>query len=123
MQTAECGFGHPPRLLSADRGVHSADTEVKALAAGVNLVALPAVGKVSVLRQALEQSWLWRRAYRWRSGIEGRIASLRREYGLHISSYHELEGMERWIGLGVLASNLRHVAQAQVTRATKKRVA
>jgi hypothetical protein len=23
-------------------------------------------------------------------------------------------GMERWVGLGVLASNLRHIAQAQL---------
>jgi transposase, IS5 family len=116
-------FGHPPRLLAGDRGVHSADTEVKALTAGVQVVAIPAVGKVSVLRQAVEQSRRWKRAYRWRAGIEGRIASLRRDYGLRKCTYHGYDGMERWIGLGILASNLRHLAQAQGIRKAKKQAA
>jgi len=28
--------------------------------------------------------------------------------------------MERWIGMGVIASNLRHLAQAQVVKKAKK---
>jgi len=113
-------FGHPPRLLAGDRGVHSADTELKAMTAGVQVVAIPAVGKVSVVRQAVEHSRRWKRGYRWRAGIEGRIASLRRDYGLRKSAYHGQDGMERWIGLGVIASNLRHIAQAQVIKKVKK---
>jgi len=97
-------FGHPPRRLSGDRGVHSADTELKALTAGVQVVAIPAVGKISVVRQAVEHSRRWKRGYRWRAGIEGRIASLRRDYGLRKSAYHGQDGMERWIGLGVIGS-------------------
>lgn len=106
-------FGHPPRLLAGDRGVHTADTELKAMTAGVQVVAIPAVGKISVVRQAVQHSRRWKRGYRWRAGIEGRIASLRRDYGLRKSAYHGQDGMERWIGLGVIASNLRHIAQAQ----------
>ncbi len=115
-------FGHPPWMLAGDRGVHSAETEVQALAAGVEVVAIPAVGKVSPMRQAVERTRRWKRAYRWRAGIEGRIASLRRDYGLGRCDYHEQDGMERWIGLGIIASNLRHIAQAQVTKAVKKQV-
>jgi transposase, IS5 family len=114
-------FGHPPRLLAGDRGVHSAETELKALTAGVQVVAIPAVGKISVVRQAVEHSRRWKRGYRWRAGIEGRIASLRRDYGLRKSAYHGQDGMERWIGLGVIASNLRHIAQAQGIKKAKKR--
>ena len=54
-------------------------------------------------------------------GIEGRIANLRRDYGLRKSAYHGQDGMERWIGLGVIASNLRHIAQAQGMKKAKKR--
>jgi IS5 family transposase len=115
-------FGHPPWMLAGDRGVHSAETEVHALAAGVKVVAIPAVGKLSPLRRAIEQSRRWRRAYRWRAGIEGRIASLRRDYGLRKSVYHGQDGMERWIGFGIVASNLRHIAQAQVIKKAKKPV-
>jgi transposase, IS5 family len=114
-------FGHPPRLLAGDRGVHTADTEIKAMTAGVQIVAIPAVGKISVVRQAVQHSRSWKRGYRWRAGIEGRIASLRRDYGLRKSAYHGQDGMERWIGLGVIASNLRHIAQAQGVKKAKKR--
>jgi hypothetical protein len=32
--------------------------------------------------------------------LEGRIASLRRDYGWRKSRYHGQDGMERWLGLG-----------------------
>lgn len=116
-------FDHPPRWLSGDRGVHSAETEVQAMVAGVEIVAIPAVGKISPLRQEVERTRRWKRAYRWRAGIEGRIASLRRDYGLSRCDYHGQEGMERWIGFGILASNLHHIAQAQVSKKAKKQAA
>lgn len=103
---------HPPGLVTGDRGVHSADTEDQLTAAGVKRVAIPAVGKLSEERKAVERTRTWKRSSRWRAGIEGRIASLRRDYGWRRSGYHGQDGMERWLGLGVLASNLRHIAQA-----------
>jgi IS5 family transposase len=105
-------FDHPPGLVTGDRGVHSADTEEQLKVAGVKRVAIPAVGKLSEGRKAVERTRTWKRGYRWRAGIEGRIASLRRDYGWRQSGYHGEDGMERWLGLGVLASNLRHIAQA-----------
>jgi IS5 family transposase len=106
-------LGHPPQLVAGDRGVHSADTEPQLQAAGVKLVAIPAMGNISAERRAVEQSRRWKRGYRWRAGIEGRIASLRRDYGWRRCGYHGQEGMERWLGLGVLASNLRRIGLAQ----------
>jgi IS5 family transposase len=103
-------FEHPPNLVAGDRGVHSAETESQLATAGVKLVAIPAAGKVSEERQALEHTRRWKRGYRWRAGIEGRIASLRRDFGWRKSGYHGPAGMERWLGLGVIASNLRRIA-------------
>jgi IS5 family transposase len=103
-------FAQPPRLVTADRGVHSAQTEEKLTTAGVKLVAIPTVGKASEERRAWERTPTFRRGYRWRAGIEGRIASLRRDYGWRKSRYHGRDGMERWLGLGVVASNLRRIA-------------
>ncbi len=116
-------FEHPPNLVAGDRGVHSADTEGTLAAAGVKLVAIPAAGKLSVERKALEHTRRWKRGYRWRAGIEGRIASLRRDYGWRKSRYHGQDGMERWLGLGVIASNLRRIARATVTRTHNKQAA
>ena len=108
-------FAHPPGLVAGDRGVHSVETEERLKAAGVKRVAIPAAGKLSQERQALERMRTWKRGYRWRAGIEGRIASLRRDYGWRRSAYHGQEGMERWLGLGVIASNLRRIAHAKVS--------
>jgi len=106
-------FEHPPNLVTADRGVHSPETEEQLKAAGVKRVAIPVMGQVSEERQALQRTRPWRRAYRWRAGIEGRIASLRRDYGWRESRYHGQDGMERWLGLGVIGSLLRRMARAK----------
>ena len=106
-------FEHPPNLVTGDRGVHSPETEATLAATGVKRVAIPAAGKLSAERKALEHTRTWKRGYRWRAGIEGRIASLRRDYGWRKSAYHGELGMERWLGLGVIASNLRHIAQGK----------
>ena len=103
-------FEHPPNLVTGDRGVHSAETEDQLKAAGVKRVAIPASGKLSEERKALERTAGFKRGYRWRAGIEGRIASLRRDFGWRKSHYHGQDGMERWLGLGVIASNLRRIA-------------
>jgi transposase, IS5 family len=106
-------FGRVPHLVAGDRGVQSANTEQVLASAGVKLIAIPAAGKLSEARQALERTLSFRRGYRWRAGIEGRIASLRRDYGWRKCAYHGPHGMERWLGLGVLASNLRRIAIAR----------
>ena len=116
-------FGHPPRLVAADRGVHSARTQRTLEEAGVQVVAIPAVGKISAKRQAVEHSPPFRRGYRWRAGIEGRIHSLRRDYGLRRCAYHGMAGLKRWLGWGIIASNLKHIVQAKATRSPHKQAA
>ena len=97
-------FDHPPGTVAGDRGVHSPETEAALAAAGVKRVAIPASGKLSEERKALEHTRRGLRGYRWRAGIEGRIASLRRDYGWRMCRYHGQDGMERWLGLGVMGS-------------------
>ena len=48
--------------------------------------------------------------------MEGRIHSLWRDYGLARCRSHGLQGLERDVGWGVLASDLRHLAAAQAQR-------
>jgi transposase, IS5 family len=113
-------FGHPPDLVAGDRGFHLPPAQATALrAAGVKQVAVPWQGPASTERRALEHSRAWRRRYRWRAGIEGRIHSLRRDYGLKRCADHGEVGMERRVGWGILASNLWHIGQACAQRASK----
>jgi transposase, IS5 family len=109
-------FGRAPRLLAADRGMASAENERLAKEAGVKEVALPHVGKAPPGRRAHEKGPRFRRGYRFRAGIEGRIHALRRDYGLKRSRYHGERGMGRWVGWGVLAYNLSKVAEAGAGR-------
>jgi hypothetical protein len=64
-------FDHPPGTVAGDRGVHSPETEAKLTAAGVKRVAIPAAGKLSEDRQALEHTRPWRRGYRLQRGHRG----------------------------------------------------
>ena len=110
-------FGHPPELVAADRGFHAPQREARLQAVGVKHAVIPWKGPAPVERRALEHSRGWKRRYRWRAGIEGRIHSLRRDYGLKRCPDHGEVGMERWVGWGVLASNLWHIGQVSMKRA------
>jgi transposase, IS5 family len=109
-------FGHPPWLVTGDRRLHTQGVEAAAQGLGVTHVVIPWTGTPSAAQRACEQQRSWRRRYRWRAGIEGRIHSLRRDYGLLRSRSHGLLGLERDVGWGVLASNLCHIAAAQARR-------
>jgi hypothetical protein len=50
----------------------------------------------------------------------GRIHRLRRDYGLARCRSHGEVGLERDVGWGTLASNLRHIAQKQATDRTRR---
>jgi len=107
-------FKHPPRLRAGDRGVHSIANERYATTHGVKQVVLPKPGAKSAKRVAHERQRWFRRGHNWRSGIEGRISGLKRRHQLDRCRYHGPEGMERWVGWGVITHNLRVIAHATV---------
>ncbi len=109
-------FGHPPHTAAADRAFSTADNERYAAQAGVRCVAIPKPGKCSAQRRAWEQRPAFRRAARFRAGIEGRISVLKRSFGLRRCRYHGTAGMERWVGLGLLAHNLRQISRCLAAR-------
>jgi IS5 family transposase len=99
-------FGHPPRLLAADRGFWSATNKRAAKEAGVAKVCIPALGRLHA-DQAREQHQRWfRRGQRYRTGCEGRISVLKRRDGLARCRYHGSDGIQRWVGWGVVSNNL-----------------
>ena len=78
-------------------------------------VVIPKPGRVSKKRRAHEQQRWFRRGQNWRAGIEGRISGLKRRHKLDRCRCHGGDGMERWVGWGVLAHDLRVMAQAMIT--------
>jgi IS5 family transposase len=112
-------FGRPPDLLAADRHFFSTENCRQAATAGVRRVALPKRGQVGPADRARERTPWFRRGHRFRAGVEGRISVLRRRFGLRRCRYRGEAGLERWVGLGILAHNLRAISRALARRSAK----
>jgi len=98
-------FDRAPQLAVADGGFASRTNERAAQDRGVRHVVLPRQPRETRSRAA-------RAALRWRTGSEGRISALKRRHGLRRCRYRGPSGMQRWVGLGVLANDLLALARA-----------
>ena len=105
-------FGREPQLAVADGGFASRVNEQAARERGVRRVVLPPRGRLSPMRCAHQQQCWFRPGQRWRTGCEGRISVLKRRHGLRRCRYRGPAGMERWVGLGVIANNLHVLGRA-----------
>ena len=94
-------------MLTADRAFFTFENERLAHQYGIGSIALPRQGPVTVKQQQVRQGAAFRRAYRWRVGIEGRISVLKGRFGLDRCRYHDEAGIERWVGWGLLAHYFR----------------
>jgi transposase, IS5 family len=109
-------FGRPPWLVAADRGVYSSANERSARSMGVKRVGLPKKGAKTEERQRYERQGWFMRAKRFRAGIEGRISVMKRRGYLGRCRDKGEEGFGRWVGWGVLSSNLHAIARAEAAR-------
>jgi len=102
--------GRAPRVVTADRGYGEATVDHDLHALGVTHVVIPRKGRPSQQRHALEQQRPFRRHVRWRTGAEGRISCLKRDYGCRRTRMDTLAGARTWTGHGILAHNLVKIA-------------
>jgi IS5 family transposase len=116
----EC-FGHAPDLATADRGFFSAANEREAEARGVAKVALPARGPLSKPRAARQKERWFRRAMRWRAGIEATIGTLKHPFSMVRATYKGEPGFQRYVGWTVITKNLCAIARWQKRRTLKRR--
>jgi len=98
--------GKKPRTVTADRSYGEQLIEDDLRALGVRHVAIPRKGKPGKARQAAERRPAFRRAVKWRTGSEGRISALKRQYGWDRTRLDGTEGARTWTGYGILAHNL-----------------
>jgi len=104
-------FGRTPRMVAADTGFYSLKNEKTIQGMGVTRVALPSRSTKSSERRKLQRTRWFRAGQRWRTGCEGRISVLKRRHGLNRCRYRGLEGMQRWVGLGVIADNIIQIGR------------
>lgn len=98
--------GHAPRAVTADRGYGEQSVEDELHAAGVRYVALPRKGRPNAARRDIEKRAAFQKMVRWRTGSEGRISCVKRQYGLARTRLDGIEGARTWVGHGIFAHNL-----------------
>ena len=102
-------LGRVPDMVAADAGFYS-QANVKALEEqGVKRVSIPNRNTKSPARKNHQKQRWFKNGQRWRTGCEGRISVLKRRHGLSRCLYHGLDGMKRWVGMGVIADNLINI--------------
>jgi IS5 family transposase len=112
IETHQAKLGRTPYLVAADAGFYSAKNEVAAKAKGVKRVCIPNRSTKSVERRREQKKRWFRNGQKWRTGCEGRISVVKRRHGLTRCRYRGEAGMQRWVGLGVIADNLVNIGRA-----------
>ncbi len=98
--------GRAPRVVTADRGYGEQKVDETLRELGVRTVVIPRKGRPGKARQAEEHRPAFRRTIKWRTGIEGRISTIKRGYGWDRTRIDGTAGARIWAGHGVLAHNL-----------------
>jgi transposase, IS5 family len=98
--------GRKPRTVAADRGYGEAAVEDELRDLGIRNVVIPRKGRPSQARHDIERRRGFRRTVKWRTGCEGRISHLKRNYGWDRTMIDTTEGARTWVGHGVFAHNL-----------------
>ena len=75
-------------------------------------VCIPNRSSKSAARKCEQKKRWFRNGQRWRTGCEGRISVSKRRHGLNRCHYRGDDGMQRWVGLGVISDNLINVGLA-----------
>jgi IS5 family transposase len=116
-------FDVAPDVYASDRGFFNEPNLDACRKAGVTLASIPQKGgQRSAEREAHEKSRAFKRAQRFRAGIEGRISVLFRGRGMKRAPVEGREHFELFVGAAVIASNLL-VIGALIQRKAKQREA
>jgi transposase, IS5 family len=111
IETHQALLGRAPRLVAADAAFYSLKNEAAAKAKGVKRVCIPSRSTRSPERKREQRKRWFRDGQKWRTGSEGRISVVKRRHGLNRCRYKGYVGMNRWVGLGVIADNVVNIGQ------------
>ena len=112
IETHQVLLGRVPRLVAADAAFYSLRNEAAAKAKGVKRVCIPNRSTRSPERKREQRKRWFRDGQKWRTGSEGRISVVKRRHGLDRCRYKGYVGMNRWVGLGVIADNVVNIGRA-----------
>lgn len=102
-------LGRAPHLVAGDAAFYSARNEAAAHEQGVCRVCIPNRSTKSAARKREQKKRWFKQGQKWRTGCEGRISVIKRRHGLNRCRYQGDTGIQRWVGLGVIADNLINI--------------
>jgi IS5 family transposase len=102
--------GRAPRAVTADRGYAELSVERDLKQLGVTTVALPSRGRPTATCQQLRKRRSFQKLVKWRTGCEGRISCLKRDFGWARTRMDGIDGARTWCGHGVFSHNLVKIA-------------
>jgi len=103
-------FGRAPKSVTADRGYGEAAVDAGLEAIGVKKVVIPRRGKPGAARQKVQRARGFQKLVKWRTGSEGRISCLKRDYGWRRTRIDGTAGAQMWCAWGVLAHNATKIS-------------
>jgi IS5 family transposase len=106
-------LGAAPSLVTADRGYWDSTIETDLAAAGVTTVVIPRTGRPSAARARIEHADEFVDAVKWRTGSEGRVSHLKRDWAWRRTRLRGHPGARIWCAHGVFAHNLVKLIQLQ----------
>ena len=112
IEAHQAKLGRPPRLVAADAAFYSAKNDAAAKAMGVKRVCIPNRSSKSRERKREQKKRWFRNGQKWRTGCEGRISVVKRRHGLDRCRYKGFDGMNRWVGLGIIADYVVNIGRA-----------
>jgi IS5 family transposase len=112
IETHQTLLGRVPHLVAADAAFYSSKNEVLAKAMAVKRVCIPNRSTKSAERRREQKKRWFRKGQKWRTGCEGRISVVKRRHGLNRCHYKGFDGMQRWVGLGIIADNVINIGRA-----------
>jgi IS5 family transposase len=92
-------FARTPKTVTADRGYGDAQVETDLEALGVKHVVIPRRGRPNQERARLQRSAPFTKLVKWRTGSEGRIATLKRNWAWNRTLMDGLNATTTWCGL------------------------
>jgi IS5 family transposase len=103
--------GRAPRTVVADRGYGEQAVENELRDEGVRYPVLPRKGRPTATRRQVEARRAFRKHVRWRTGCEGRINCVKRDFALNRTRLDGLDGARTWCGHGVFNHNLVKISR------------
>jgi transposase, IS5 family len=122
LKTHKHTFGSAPEVFAADRGFDSAANQKACRKARIACPSIPQRGGgKSSQRQALEKTPAFKKAQRFRAGIEGRISVLFRGRGMKRCRADGKQRFDLFVGVTVLANNLLKIAELLIGKSKPRR--